>query len=150
MFGQKKEKPSRKSIIPTSSTVAFNSLVQGTSVKGDIVADSDIRIDGKHIGDIECAAKIIIGITGYVEGNIQCQNAVIEGRFKGSLKVHELLQVKDKAEIAGQISTGKILVQPGAIFNVVCSMKGDHKLINGASHTKANQKNETKNAQPIS
>jgi cytoskeletal protein CcmA (bactofilin family) len=33
------------------------------------------------------------------------------------------LSVKESAEIVGDVVTGKLLVQPGAIFNVTCNMK---------------------------
>ena len=121
MFGSKKENTTKSNLNPTSSNT-LNSLVQGTSISGDIVADSDIRIDGNLKGTLECAAKVVIGPTGSIEGEIRCQNAVIEGRFKGDLFVDQLLQVKEKAEINGNISTGKILVQAGATFNVSCKM----------------------------
>ena len=122
MFGSKKEKSAKSNLIPSSTSNTFNSLVQGTSINGDIVADSDIRIDGNLKGTLECAAKVVIGPTGYIEGEIRCQNAVFEGRFKGDIYVENLLQIKDKAEVNGTVTTGKILVQAGAIFNVSCKM----------------------------
>jgi len=121
MFGSKKEKSTKTNLIPSSANT-FNSLVQGTSIKGDIVADSDIRIDGTLTGTLECAAKVVIGPTGFIDGEIRCQNAVFEGRFKGDVYVENLLQIKEKAEVSGTISTSKILVQAGAIFNVACKM----------------------------
>ena len=121
MFGSKKEKSTKSNLIPSTSNT-FNSLVQGTSINGDIVADSDIRIDGTLRGTLECAAKVVIGPTGFIEGEIRCQNAVFEGRFKGDVYVENLLQIKEKAEVSGTIATSKILVQAGAIFNVSCKM----------------------------
>jgi len=73
-------------------------------------------------GKIYCDAKVIIGPSGTVEGEISCQNAVIEGRFEGVLEVKELLNVRETAFINGDVSTGKLIVQPGAVFNVVCKM----------------------------
>jgi cytoskeletal protein CcmA (bactofilin family) len=58
-----------------------------------------------------------------VEGEIRCQNAVIEGRFKGIMFVNEMLNVKETAEIDGEITTNKLLVQSGAKFNVACKME---------------------------
>ena len=141
MFGSKKENTTKSNLIPSSSSSTLNSLVQGTTIKGDIVADSDIRIDGKLTGTLECAAKVVIGPTGYIEGEVRCQNAVIEGRFKGDIFVDQLLQIKEKAEINGNISTGKILVQPGAIFNVSCKM--------GSKATRTSDK-KVADAQPVS
>lgn len=100
----------------------LNALVKGTTVEGTINCDSDLRIDGTIKGKLICKAKVIIGPTGVVEGEIKCQNAVIEGRFKGILVVTELLNVRETADIDGEITTNKLLVQSGAKFNVSCHM----------------------------
>jgi cytoskeletal protein CcmA (bactofilin family) len=85
--------------------------------------ENDLRVDGTIKGKISCQSKIIIGPTGVVDGEIRCQNAVIEGRFKGILHVSELLNVRETAEVEGEISTNKLLVQSGARFNVSCKME---------------------------
>ena len=62
--------------------------------------------------------------TGFIKGEIHCANAVIEGKFDGRLEVTELLNIKESANVNGDVSTGKLVVQPGAIFNVSCTMGG--------------------------
>ena len=99
-----------------------NILVNGTRIEGSVFTESDIRIDGKVKGTIQSKGKVIIGASGNVEGDIQCQNAVIEGKFNGNLVISELLQVKETATIEGEVSTAKLLVHAGATFNVACKM----------------------------
>jgi cytoskeletal protein CcmA (bactofilin family) len=120
MFGNNKAADEAKNPAPTSN--ALNALAKGTTVEGNLRCDSDLRVDGSIKGKLICKAKVIIGPTGSVEGEIQCQNAVIEGRFKGMLHVTELLNVRETAEIDGEITTTKLLVQSGAKFNVACKM----------------------------
>jgi cytoskeletal protein CcmA (bactofilin family) len=105
---------------PVSS--GLNALVKGTSVEGTVKCESDIRIDGTITGDLICKAKVIVGPTGYIEGEITCQNAVVEGKIKGVLNVYDVLNIRETAEIDGTISTGKLIVQSGAKFNVACKM----------------------------
>jgi cytoskeletal protein CcmA (bactofilin family) len=105
----------------------LNSLVRGTTVEGSITAESDIRIDGTIRGTLTCSAKVIIGPSGLVDGEVKCQNAVIEGKFYGKLKVSDLLSVKESAEVVGDVITSKLSVAPGAIFDVTCKMKTDTK-----------------------
>jgi cytoskeletal protein CcmA (bactofilin family) len=105
---------------PVSS--GLNALVKGTSVEGTVKCESDIRIDGTITGDLICKAKVIVGPTGYIEGEITCQNAVVEGKIKGVLNVTDVLNIRETAEIDGTISTGKLIVQSGAKFNVACKM----------------------------
>ena len=50
-------------------------------------------------------------------GNITAQNANIEGEVKGKIEISELLVLKAAAIINGDIVTGKLVVEPGAVFN---------------------------------
>lgn len=106
------------------SSHSLNSLVKGTVVEGTVKSESDIRIDGTIKGKLFCDAKVIIGPSGYVEGEIRCENAVIEGKFEGNLQVSELLNIRETANISGEVRTNKLIVQSGATFNVACSMGG--------------------------
>jgi cytoskeletal protein CcmA (bactofilin family) len=124
MFGTTK-KEAAKAGIPVS--LSLNTLTEGTSIEGIIKADSDLRVDGKIKGNLICSAKVIIGPTGQVSGEIRCKNAVIEGKFVGLLEVQELLNIRENAHIEGDIFTGKLVVQSGAVFNVNCHMGANPK-----------------------
>ena len=127
MFKNKsKENGSSSSSSSSAASVSgsTNSVVAGTNIEGTIKAGSDIRIDGTLIGKLDCKGRVIIGPEGKVEGEIICQNAVIEGSFQGKINVKELLNVRENANIQGDVVTDKLLVQPGAIYNVNCSMGG--------------------------
>jgi cytoskeletal protein CcmA (bactofilin family) len=120
MFGSSKNTEETKNLPAAGSSL--NAFVKGTVVEGNVRCESDLRIDGTIKGKLVCTAKVIIGPTGSVEGEVKCQNAVVEGQFKGIMQVQELLNVKETADISGEISTGKLLVQSGAKFNVSCKM----------------------------
>jgi cytoskeletal protein CcmA (bactofilin family) len=124
MFGNSRNDQKNKTngIISTPSTSSSNSLVQGTHIEGNVNAEKDIRIDGTMNGSLVCKGKLIIGPTGQVTGDVQCENAVIEGRFEGILMVSDVLHVKETARIEGDIATQKLIVQPGSVFNVKCKM----------------------------
>lgn len=106
---------------------AINTFVVGSHFDGNLKSENDIRIDGTMEGNLVCKSRLIIGNPGSFEGDAECRNAVIEGSFTGNLKVDEVLQVKENAVINGNISTGKLIVQSGAVFNVTCKM-GDQQL----------------------
>ncbi|HBK83180.1 MAG TPA: polymer-forming cytoskeletal protein [Flavobacterium sp.] len=107
-----------------------NRIAEGTQLNGDLVSDSDIRIDGTLLGNVVLKGKLVIGPDGLVEGTIKCSNADIEGKFQGKLEVVELLNVKSKAVIKGEVIVGKLGVEPGANFMATCVMKGTVKNIN--------------------
>ncbi|MEM6379390.1 MAG: polymer-forming cytoskeletal protein [Bacteroidota bacterium] len=126
MFGNNKNETTKpKTTSFTSSpTNSLNSLVKGTTIEGTVRSESDIRIDGRIKGQLFCDAKVIIGPSGTIEGEITCQNAVIEGNFQGTITVKDLLIVKESAKVSGDVRTVKLVVTDGAIFNVNCNMTG--------------------------
>ncbi|MFL9845215.1 bactofilin family protein [Flavobacterium rhizosphaerae] len=106
-----------------------NRIVEGTIIKGDIISKADFRLDGQLEGNFTSPGKIVIGPGGSVTGDIKCKNADIEGMFDGRIEVEELLSVKSKAHITGEVMVGKLAVEPGAEFTATCSMKNAVKPI---------------------
>ena len=127
MFGNKEAAANQPTVGKTSSPApsGANILVKGTSVEGKIISEGDIRIDGVLHGSLDCKAKVVIGTTGVVDGDIICQNALIEGKFDGKLIVKEMLSLRGTAQVTGEVTTQKLVVEAGALFNVSCKMGGN-------------------------
>jgi len=94
----------------------------GTTLKGDISSNSDLRIDGTVLGNIHSAAKIIIGSSGVVEGDISCNQSDIVGKVSGNVRAKELLQLRGECVVTGNLYAGKLQVEPSATFNGQCHM----------------------------
>ena len=101
-----------------------NTIIAGTTIKGEISSNGDFRIDGQLVGSIKCQGKIVVGQTGSIEGEIQCQNADISGILKAKVKVDELLTLKSTSKLHGDVITNKISIEPGAVFSGTCNMDG--------------------------
>lgn len=101
---------------------ATNRLVESTKIKGDITSSADIRIDGEITGNVVCKGKVVLGPKGKIEGTLTCLNADIEGYVKGKINVTELLSLKSKSNIYGDVTVGKLAIEPGANFTATCIM----------------------------
>lgn len=113
-------KSSPKTQIPDTTSV--NLIGAGTKITGDITSAGDVRIDGHLTGNIVIAGKFVLGPNGMVEGNITSANADLSGEVKGKVSVTEILMLKSTARINGDIITGKLAIEPGALFTGTCSM----------------------------
>ena len=102
---------------------SINILGPGTVVKGEISVNGDFRVDGSLIGNIQCKGKIVVGETGRIEGEINCQSADFSGEVKATVKVAELLTLKESAKFNGDITTVKLAIEPGAKFSGTCKME---------------------------
>jgi len=106
----------------TSGSSAASLISAGTTLTGDLNSNSDLRIDGTLVGNINSTAKVIIGANGTVKGDINGLQADILGRVTGAVKVKELLQLKGSSVVQGNIHAGKLQVEPTATFNGECHM----------------------------
>ncbi len=112
----------RKEKSQFESPERLNLLVEGTKIIGDILSDSKLRIDGEVQGNIATTSAVVIGKNGVVHGNLNCQEAEIEGRIDGKLSVEGVLILRATANIVGDIQATRLVIEEGALFLGSCSM----------------------------
>ncbi len=115
-------KPSGKN--GESEIGTHNQIAKGTHIQGDIKTDGVLRIDGTLIGSIDSTGKVVVGPSGRIEGSINCVSANVSGEVKASITVKELLTLQATAKLMGEVTTGKLAIEPGAVFSGSCSMGG--------------------------
>jgi cytoskeletal protein CcmA (bactofilin family) len=113
-------KEARKEQVELSNS--STQIMKGTTVEGNIETFGNVRVEGKIIGNIKSKSKIALGDSSFVEGNIISQNAEIAGEVKGTVDVTEVLTLKATAVIKGDIVTGKLVVEAGAVWNGTIKM----------------------------
>lgn len=133
MFKQEKAKAA------TENSKEQNKIAPGTKITGDIEAKGCFRIDGCVEGTVKTPGKVVIGKDGYVKGELECENADIEGKFSGSLKITGTLSLRSTAVIEGEATVSKLAVEPGATFNATCTMRGGVKAIRNEAGEKQRQ-----------
>jgi len=135
---QSKSKSDSSQPISSGSNTSF--LGSGAVFTGNLEASGDVRIDGLLKGNLICKSKIVIGPQGAVEGDISGDQADIMGRVSGSVQVKELLHLRAKSVVTGNISAKQLQIEPEASFNGKCDMpfSGDKKQVataTSASHS---------------
>ena len=71
-----------------------NTIAQGTTFNGDLTSEGDFRVEGAITGSLKTSGKVVIGKTGEIDGVLTCNNADIEGKFKGTLSVSDTLSLR--------------------------------------------------------
>ena len=99
-------------------------ISEGTLLQGDLNSENDLRIDGTIQGNIISSAKVVIGPTGRVEGNIHGRQADITGKVIGNIAVQEILQLRGDCNVQGNINAATLQIDPTAVFNGQCQMGG--------------------------
>jgi cytoskeletal protein CcmA (bactofilin family) len=117
MFSSKEEKKVAEEISNSS-----NNIGKGTVLEGNVETYGNIRIEGKVVGNVKSKSKVALGKSAVIEGNILALNADVEGEVKGKMEISDVLVLKSTARIHGEIVTGKLIVESGAVFNGGCKM----------------------------
>jgi len=105
-----------------NETNGINIIGIGTKITGDVNSNGDIRVDGSLSGKLITKGKVVIGETGKVKGEINCKNSDVEGSIEGKITVSQLLSLKAKARINGDIIATKLAIEPGCAFTGNCDM----------------------------
>ena len=128
----------KKTSVQFDSPDRLNVIVEGSKVIGDLITESNLRVDGVVVGNVSSAAKVVIGQTGSIKGNLTSADADIEGRVDGALKIEGLLALRSNATIEGEISTAKLQVEEGAKFSGNCKMSNYSAKAKTSSSTMSN------------
>jgi cytoskeletal protein CcmA (bactofilin family) len=118
MFNKEKTSSYSEKTYSNSATL----ISSGTTLKGDVKSENDLRIDGTIHGNVYSSSKIIVGPSGFVEGNIEGANADITGKITGNISVKDLLQLRGECNVQGNIAATKLQIDPTAVFNGKCQM----------------------------
>ena len=108
-----------------NETNGINIIGIGTKITGDVNSNGDIRVDGSLHGKLITKGKVVIGETGKVKGEINCKNSDVEGSIEGKITVSQLLSLKTKARIHGDIIATKLAIEPGCSFTGNCDMNAN-------------------------
>lgn len=90
----------------------FSVIGPDVTIRGDIEASVDLHVDGKIIGNIECAS-LVQGESSRIEGEIKAESARLSGEIKGTIEVRHLVVLKS-AQIEGDVSYDTLTIEQGA------------------------------------
>lgn len=95
-----------------SNGSTFSVIGPDVTIRGDIQASVDLHVDGKVIGNIECAS-LVQGEGSQVEGEIKAESARLSGAVQGTIEVRNLVVLKS-AQITGDVSYDTLTIEQGA------------------------------------
>lgn len=113
---------------PLEENTPVNTVIgRGTRIKGSLVSEESLRIDGFWEGDISTSGDIIIGETGEVVATITARNCLVVGKIKGNVQTSGKLEILAKGAVYGDVKVGELAVETGAILCGNCYMeKGEY------------------------
>ena len=112
----------------------MNTLVgNGTVIEGTLNVSSSIRVDGKVKGRINCSDTLLVGKTGVVEASVKVKSATVGGRVEGDIEAQDVVILEGKSTVMGDVTTKKLIIEEGAVFNGTCRMGEEAEKTKGPS-----------------
>jgi len=97
-------------------------LGMNSSFKGQLNVKGTLRVDGTVEGQLD-ADYVILSETAEVKGEIKAKKIIIGGKIDGNARAQELVEIKSKGKVWGDIFTPKLTIIEGAEFNGKVEMK---------------------------
>lgn len=92
-------------------------------VKGEVEAAEDMLVEGRLEGSVKHTAdRLIIGVSGVVNADIDAKNLIIEGTVEGNIVGSESVVIKETADVRGNVYTARISIADGAQFSGTVDM----------------------------
>ena len=98
-------------------------LTPDVEIKGTIKFNNVLHMNGKFEGElITNNGDVIVGKTGVVKANIKVKNAIIEGKVVGNVTATEKVELKEKAQLTGDLSAKTLSIEEGVLFVGKCNV----------------------------
>lgn len=114
--GRGPEEPSEPGIKETLGP-EMTVVGRGARLEGTLVSVESIRIDGQAKGKIAARGDVILSSDSQVEADIQAQNVVTAGKFRGNITARTMTEVAEGGRAEGTIRSKALVVREGALFS---------------------------------
>jgi len=119
-----KKNASRKEIEVKEENVT--NVTADVEIKGTIKFSNILKIDGKFEGEmITDEGDVIVGKTGSIKANIKVKNAIIEGHVDGNIVASEKVELKERAQLIGDLKARTLVIEEGVVFVGKCNVNPD-------------------------
>ena len=117
---------SSSSPVPPSTTIGPT-----LHVRGRILGEEDLRVEGRVDGAIELSETLIVEESGIVVAEVQARDVVVRGIVVGNVTATDSVTLDAGAKLMGDIEAPRVILADGAAF------KGSVKVTGAAPRPRA-------------
>ena len=83
--------------------------------KGNVKSKGTLRIDGTLEGNVE-ADWLVLGEKANLRGDAAARGIIVGGRIEGNVTAREILEIRSKGQVLGDITVAKLVVSEGGML----------------------------------
>jgi len=132
-----------------------STIGEGSVIVGNFSHLGNLLLSGHLIGDIFeehpqlPESTVVIGRSGFLEGDIHTSHAVIVGRIEGSVFASGRVEIYPGAIVLGDVTYGQLNVHPDAKVNGTLKCLLEDGILVQASEDQGNAEDVTMNVLPM-
>ena len=97
-------------------TGSKNILSSDVEIRGKLRFSNDLIIDGRIEGEVNSEGDLTAGENAQIIGDIKTRSVVVFGKVKRNITVTDRSELKQNAELDGDVIASKLAIEEGAIF----------------------------------
>jgi len=98
---------------------------QGSKISGKLEFAGPAQIEGQVDGEISAKDSLMIGESAVVTAQIKASSIIVAGKVSGEIIASERIEIRPSAKVSGNLTTPRLVVHDGAIFEGNCVMQPD-------------------------
>ena len=87
-----------------------------TTVKGEIIGDEDVLVEGNVEGQIKVTRDLRVAPGGVVKATVEAQSLIVSGEIIGDCQASARVEIQASGRLTGNIRAPKIVIAEGAMF----------------------------------
>ena len=98
-------------------------LAEDISFEGDVSFSKPLMIKGIFSGSINATGDLYIDKDAVVNAEIKALSVVVRGKVKGNITADSKVELQGTAEVVGDITAPRIVMEPGCLFDGISRMR---------------------------
>jgi cytoskeletal protein CcmA (bactofilin family) len=91
-------------------------IAPGVKIKGEIIAETEVVVDGEVEGRLELKENLKIGPQGTVNGDIVARSVQVGGKVFGNVRGLDRFELLQSGRIEGDVVSPRVVIAEGAFF----------------------------------
>jgi len=97
-------------------------LAEDINFEGEASFAKDLMIKGRYLGKIHASGALYIAVDADVEADIVADSVYVRGHVKGNITASTVVELQGMAEVKGDITAPKIVMDTDCRFDGVSRM----------------------------
>jgi cytoskeletal protein CcmA (bactofilin family) len=107
------------------AAAGFSVVDDRLTIRGNIDTDGAIRVDGRVEGVVHRAGTLIVGVGGFVVGDVEAREVIVAGNVFGNVHARGRIEIESGASVHGDVHAASMSLRDGGVVDGRVSIGGD-------------------------